>query len=278
MLDCPLMIRVVLTSILALVILAIPANSQAPASTDGEISILNQLVVIPSPSADGSKDLDSSIRQVGFQNDNLDLILPLTSPSIHTDYLGKGDAYTWRDINSGQYSVYGVENGKFIYQPGDTWFVYGVFGLIEAVKYDWNVKYTNWGGRHNGIDFAAPIGLPVVSASGGEVIFAGERAGHTIIVQTDNFQITYSHLDSFVVKVGERVFQGQLIGYTGSSGTPNPHLHFEIDKYENSQRWGINPMKFLLPELETAIIPDVPTNRYINGPLVWNTLAADFRW
>ncbi|MBU1357124.1 MAG: M23 family metallopeptidase [Candidatus Edwardsbacteria bacterium] len=262
------MIRVVLTAILALVVLAIPANSQAPASTGGDSLVTTEI----------SQEINLPANSVPASSDKLDIILPLTGPSIHTDYVGEANTYVWRDINGGQYHVYGVENGKFVYQPGDTWFVYGIFGLIEAVKYDWNVKYTNWGGRHNGIDFAAPVGLSVVSASEGEVIFAGERAGYTIIIQTGNFQITYSHLDSFVTKVGERVSQGQLIGYTGSSGTPNPHLHFEIDKYANGQRWGINPMKFLLPELQTATMPDVPTNRYIDGPLLWNNLAESFRW
>jgi len=274
------MIRTILTAILALIILAIPANSRAPASTDGEISVLNQSSIIPTHSATlRTRSLDQIPRPArNDKQDELDLILPLTGPSIHTDYVGEADTFVWRDINSGQYQAYGVENGKFVYQPGDTWFVYGIFGPIEAVKYDWNVKYTNWGGWHNGIDFAAPVGLPVVSASGGEVIFTGERAGHTIIIQTGEFQITYSHLNSLAVEVGERVSQGQLIGYTGSSGTPNPHLHFEIDKYANGQRWGINPMKFLLPELQTAAMPDVPTNRYINGPLDWKILETDFSW
>ncbi len=245
MIDYPLMLRVVLTSILALIILAIPANSQAPASTDGE------------PEATLEQVLQEASAPVSLatQEGELDLILPLAGPSIHTDYIGEANTYVWRDINSGQYHAYGVENGKFTYQPGDTWFVYGIFGPIEAVKYDWNVKYTNWGGRHNGIDFATTISTPIISASGGEVVFIGERAGHTIVVKTENFQITYSHLDSFAVKVGERISQGQLIGYTGSSGTPNPHLHFEI-----------------------AIMPDVPTNRYVDGPLDWNNLVTDFSW
>ncbi len=253
-----------LSVLLGLILACLPAPSQAPASTAGQLEAVNPI-----------SQIEASVQP---QTDaELDLILPLAGPSIHTDYSGSEASYVWKDLNSANYSAYGVKDGRFIYQPGDTWFVYGVFGPIEAVKYNWNVKYTNWDGRHNGIDFAAPVGLPVLSASGGKVIFAGERAGHTVIVQTGEFQIIYSHLNSFTVKIGERVTQRQTIGYTGSSGTTNSHLHFEIDRYKNGERWGINPMKYLLPELQAAVVPDVPTNRCINEPLVWN-LADDFPW
>ncbi|OGB73318.1 hypothetical protein A3K24_00350 [candidate division Kazan bacterium RIFCSPHIGHO2_01_FULL_44_14] len=206
----------------------------------------------------------------------LSLILPLSGPSIHTNYTGSADTFAWTDINSGKATTYGVIDDQFIYQPNDTWFVYGLFGPIEAVNYDYNVKYLEWGGRHNGIDLATTTGTPVISASGGEVVFTGTRAGNTIVVQTGDFQITYSHLSKISVSVEEKVTQGQIIGLTGKSGTTNPHLHFQIDQITGGERWAINPVKYLLPELQTAIMPDVPANRYADNLGMLST--ENFRW
>ncbi|RLC37837.1 hypothetical protein DRH29_00260 [candidate division Kazan bacterium] len=269
------MAKFLLAIIFSVSLVLYPTSASAPATGGDTLGLLK---IAKPPINEAVVDLPVTPEPEPSPNPELDLIMPLAGPSIHTNYFGPNDVFHWQDINSRQYHTYGVENGKFIYQPGDTWFIYGLFGPIEAVKYDWNVKYPLWNGRHNGIDFAVASGTPVLAASGGEVTFVGERVGHSIVVQIDNFQITYGHLDSFLVKVGERVTQGQIIGYSGSSGTINPHLHFEIDKYENEQRWGINPAKYLLPELKSAIIPDVSTNRYINGPLLWENPAGDFRW
>jgi len=204
------------------------------------------------------------------------LIFPLQGPSIHTNHIGPADTFSWSDINNDSISIYGVVDGKFIYQPGDTWFVYGLFGHFKAIDEDYNIKYPAWGNRHNGIDIATRTGTPVVSASDGGVTFIGTKAGDTIIVQTNSFQITYAHLSKISVAVGERVQRGQVIGYTGNSGTINPHLHFQIDRIINGERWAINPAKYLFPELESAIMPDVPANRYKDGTLKF--LAEDFRW
>lgn len=252
------MAKVFFAAILALVLLIIPASSQAPASTGGETETLGA-GGIPQESRGGLE---------------LSLAMPLAGPSIHTNYIGSAQTFVWGDINSGTLQTYGVIGGRFIYQPGDTWFVYGIFGPIEAVKYDWNVKYSTWGGWHNGIDFAVDVGTPVLAASGGEVTFVGVRTGNTIVVRTDNFYTTYSHLDSFNVEVGERVAQGQVIGNTGSSGTINPHLHFQIDEHRGGVRWGINPAKYLFAELQEAIIPDVPTNRY-DSSVSWDQRLTD---
>lgn len=92
------------------------------------------------------------------------------------------------------------------------------------------------GGRrfHNGVDLAAPHGTPVRAASSGTV----SRAGYSYslgrfvkIRHTQGYQTVYGHLARYQVRQGQRVDQGQVIGYEGSTGrSTGPHLHFEIRK------------------------------------------------
>jgi len=284
------MYKTILAIVISVTLVLYPASAGAPA-TGGDTANQTDIsveVIVDSFDAKSEPNINQiplvqQARGELVQNNSdteLDLIMPLAGPSVHTNYSGPADAFHWKDINSGKYHIYGVANGKFIYQPGDTWFVYGLFGPIEAIKYDWNIKYPLWNGKHNGIDFAVASGTPVIAASGGEVIFAGLSAGNTIVIKQNNFHITYSHLQSISVSVGEFIAQSQIIGRTGSSGTVNPHLHFQIDEYrtdltEAGKRWAINPIKYLPSELQTAIMPNVPANKYISS---LPNLAEDFRW
>jgi hypothetical protein len=89
---------------------------------------------------------------------------------------------------------------------------------------------------HNGIDFGAPIGTPVVAAGAGKVSFVGRAGpnGNMITIAHDaGFQTGYSHLSRFAkaLKAGMRVEQRQTIGYVGSTGrSTGPHLHFSAKK------------------------------------------------
>jgi murein DD-endopeptidase MepM/ murein hydrolase activator NlpD len=91
---------------------------------------------------------------------------------------------------------------------------------------------------HNGVDFGADKGTPVVAAADGRVIAAvveftqGVGNGRYIDIQhEDGFMTRYTQLDSILVKMDEFVQKGQVIGLVGSSGrSTGPHLHFEIRK------------------------------------------------
>lgn len=89
---------------------------------------------------------------------------------------------------------------------------------------------------HNGTDFGAPIGTPVVAAAAGKVSFVGRAGpnGNMITITHDGgFQTGYSHLSRFVkgLKVGARVARKQAIGYVGTTGrSTGPHLHFSVKK------------------------------------------------
>ena len=116
--------------------------------------------------------------------------------------------------------------------------------LIEAARPKWvdpmrPGTYTpsscfcpRWGTFHYGQDLAAPWGTPFYAAGDGVVIHAGPEAGYgnAIMIQHANGDVTvYGHEEKVLVRVGERVKAGQLIGLVGSLGnSTGPHLHFEV--------------------------------------------------
>jgi murein DD-endopeptidase MepM/ murein hydrolase activator NlpD len=98
---------------------------------------------------------------------------------------------------------------------------------------------------HTGVDISAPHGTRVEASGDGVVIFAGTREGYGKIVVIDHkFGVVtrYGHLSKFNVKVGQRVFRGETIGYVGATGrATGPHLHFEIWV----QNHPVNPLRYL---------------------------------
>jgi murein DD-endopeptidase MepM/ murein hydrolase activator NlpD len=85
---------------------------------------------------------------------------------------------------------------------------------------------------HTGVDIAAPRGTPVHAAQSGRVVFTGPKAGYgkTIILEHRfGYKTLYGHLDAYLVRRGQRVSSGQIIGKVGNTGrSTGPHLHFEI--------------------------------------------------
>ena len=87
---------------------------------------------------------------------------------------------------------------------------------------------------HTGVDWSNPIGTPILAAGNGTIIKAQRESGYgnRIEIQHANGYITtYSHMSGFARGTGEgnRVKQGQIIGYLGQTGlTTGPHLHYEV--------------------------------------------------
>ena len=85
---------------------------------------------------------------------------------------------------------------------------------------------------HRGIDYAARTGTPVVAAGNGKVTRAryDKYNGHHVFIQHGNsIETKYLHFSKRAVKVGQRVKQGQVIGYVGATGlAAGPHLHYEF--------------------------------------------------
>lgn len=87
---------------------------------------------------------------------------------------------------------------------------------------------------HNGVDYAAPTGTPVRSTAKGKVTFVGNQRGYgkiVILEHNNGYATRYAHLSRFAkgLRKGDRVDQGELIGYVGSTGwATGPHLHYEF--------------------------------------------------
>jgi murein DD-endopeptidase MepM/ murein hydrolase activator NlpD len=86
---------------------------------------------------------------------------------------------------------------------------------------------------HKGVDLGAPKGTPVLAASDGVVEEARWASGYgrwlKIRHQQGAYETAYAHLSRWAVRPGQRVRQGQVIAYVGSSGeSTGPHLHFEV--------------------------------------------------
>ena len=95
------------------------------------------------------------------------------------------------------------------------------------------------------MDFGAPLGTPIHAAGDGLVAFAGVESGYgnyTCINHGNGIATCYGHQSVLMVKVGDQVKQGQVIGLVGSTGySTGPHLHFEI----RSQGSYLDPCPFL---------------------------------
>lgn len=87
---------------------------------------------------------------------------------------------------------------------------------------------------HNGVDFAGKDGAEVVTVAAGVVVYASARSGYGKMIEINHgggFSTRYGHHKELLVKVGDIVKKGQVVGLMGSSGrSTGPHVHFEVFK------------------------------------------------
>jgi murein DD-endopeptidase MepM/ murein hydrolase activator NlpD len=105
---------------------------------------------------------------------------------------------------------------------------------------------------HRGVDYAAPTGTPILATGDGKVSFAGTKGGYgrtVVLSHGGKYTTLYAHMSRFKkgLRAGQRVKQGQTIGYIGSSGlATGPHLHYEF-RVNGVHR---NPLTVALPKAE----------------------------
>lgn len=104
---------------------------------------------------------------------------------------------------------------------------------------------------HNGIDYVAPVGTPIMAAGSGSVVAAGYNqfnGNYVFIKHAGNYVTKYLHLSKRTVNKGQRVKQGQTIGLLGGTGrVTGPHLHYEFVVGGVHK----NPRTLTLPQAET---------------------------
>ncbi len=107
---------------------------------------------------------------------------------------------------------------------------------------------------HKGIDFAAPVGTPIKAAGSGRVVSRGVKGGYgkaVVLAHPGSVTTLYGHMSRFAsgLSVGDKVKQGQVIGYVGMTGlATGPHLHYEY-RVNGVHR---DPAKVKLPKAESV--------------------------
>ncbi|MCL2895545.1 murein DD-endopeptidase MepM [Brenneria tiliae] len=103
---------------------------------------------------------------------------------------------------------------------------------------------------HKGVDFAMPVGSPVLAVGDGEVVIAkrsGAAGNYVAIRHGRQYTTRYMHLNRILVKPGQKVKRGDRIGLSGNTGrSTGPHLHYEF--WVNQQ--AVNPLTAKLPRSE----------------------------
>jgi len=115
------------------------------------------------------------------------------------------------------------------------------------------VKGRMWSsGRHEGVDYAAPVGAIVVAPCDGKVVKVGQVWGaafgqHSVLMQVEGGHLLFAHLSSYKVKVGQRLKTGDFIGKVGKEGNvTGPHLHMELQKGPGWKKGGgLDPAKII---------------------------------
>lgn len=148
------------------------------------------------------------------------------------------------DLVEGYYHPSG-ESVQKIFLKNPVSFKYISSGFTTGRRY---VEAFNVSTGHRAIDYAAASGTPIRSVGDGTVTFAGwSTAGYgylTSIRHNSVFSTNYAHQSRLAVSYGQKVSQGQIIGYVGSTGfSTGPHLHFEMVK--NGTK--INPLTIDIP-------------------------------
>jgi murein DD-endopeptidase MepM/ murein hydrolase activator NlpD len=98
---------------------------------------------------------------------------------------------------------------------------------------------------HSGIDIAAPSGTAIMASDHGVVLYSGWNGGYGKMLSIDHgnqISTVYAHCSQLLVKVGDKVAQGQRVAMVGTTGlSTGPHLHFEVRVNGKPD----NPMKYL---------------------------------
>ncbi|MBO7463486.1 MAG: M23 family metallopeptidase, partial [Bacteroidales bacterium] len=111
---------------------------------------------------------------------------------------------------------------------------------------------------HNGIDIAANTGTEIHATANGTVEFIGdkrEHGKHIIINHNNGYKTLYAHVSEFMVRWGQKVKRGDVIGLVGNTGKSlTPHLHYEVQYNGHA----INPVNYFFASL---------------GPQQWNKVV-----
>ncbi|OIO52220.1 peptidase M23 [Candidatus Uhrbacteria bacterium CG_4_10_14_0_8_um_filter_58_22] len=141
-------------------------------------------------------------------------------------------AFRYQDPDGtvGYYSETG-ESLQKMFLKAPVAFRYISSGFTTGLRY---VSAFNVSTGHRAIDYAAPVGTPIRAVGDGVVTWAswnGPYGNFVSLRHNSTYSTNYGHMSKIAVRVGQRVVQGDTIGYVGSTGfSTGPHLHYEMVK------------------------------------------------
>ena len=168
---------------------------------------------------------------------------------VFAEFVNNGQRYVaQRYFDNDQGKQYFDENGNnvkkaFLRAPLDFAYISSHFNPNRMHPILHKIK------AHNGVDYAAKRNTPIKASGDGFVQFIGRQRGYGRTIEIKhggNIKTLYAHLERFndKLKVGDKVKQGDIIGYVGDSGdATGPHLHFEF--WQGEVR--TDPVKVELP-------------------------------
>ncbi len=129
--------------------------------------------------------------------------------------------------------------------PSEAWITPIDNGVVTDVFGSRVNPVTGRNENHKGIDLGVPSGTAAKAVKSGEVIDCGysQSYGRWVKYKTyDSYEILYAHLKEVAVQKGQKIKQGDVLAYTGSTGqATGPHLHYEI-MYEGKY---LDPYEYL---------------------------------
>jgi len=206
-------------------------------SDGGQIpdSIVNQIVEMFSTSIDFRGDLKRGDRfNVVYETYWLDGEMVRTGRILAGEFVNRGVAYqsVWYEDpvshQGGYYSLDGKALKKaFLKSPVAFNRISSGFSMrMHPVLGVWK--------KHEGVDYAAPLGTPIKASGDGVVDFVGTQNGYgnvVVLKHWSNYSTAYGHMSRFAggLRRGQKVAQGDVIGYVGATGwATGPHLHYEF--------------------------------------------------
>ncbi len=202
------------------------------------------------------KPIPSSVREAGFGgSENYEGILYSRNEKVVANTARKLEKLTTKvriqSMSLKDLYVKAREQQKFVshkpslqpLSPGDKFWLTSTFGYRSD-------PFTGARKMHAGLDMAGDVGLKVYATGDGLVttaFFNRHGYGREIVIDHGyGYTSIYGHLSKILVKEGERIKRGQLLGELGSTGrSTGPHLHYEVRFHNNA----LNPLYYFFEDL-----------------------------
>lgn len=149
----------------------------------------------------------------------------------------------YKRIIENRLSTHGIKRYRQAYD--DILLPFTTYDVIVSSEYGSRLIWGRWE-RHYGIDLIPLYDLLVIAGISGEVIDKGYNNSYGIYVRIKNskYIVTYAHLESTHLEVGDDVRQGSNIGFAGETGQiTGLHLHFSIAENRNGVYYSVNPFR-----------------------------------